>query len=407
MKPEADFPAAALARRITTVSESQTLAMAGQVRRLRAEGRDIVSLTLGEPDFDTPEHIKAAGVAAIKANQTHYPPVAGTPELRRAAAQFLHEVYGLAYTPDEIIVSAGAKQSILNAFMALLDPTDEVVLFAPYWVSYVPMCQMAEGRPVVVAPNPDAPDRLNLAGLEAALTPRAKIVVLNNPSNPAGTVFPPEDIEALAAVLAEWPRVWVVSDEIYSLIRYDVPYQSPAAVASLRDRTITVNGCSKAFAMTGWRIGIAAGPAALINACEKYQGQVTSGACSIAQAAAAAAFGQSLTPSLAMVAEFRHRRDAAYAHVAARCPAFRTALPQGAFYLYPDVSAYLGLQTPSGRRITTATDLAAWLLEGAGVAVVSGEAFGSPTHLRLSYACEPEVFAAGIDRIAQGLARLR
>jgi aspartate aminotransferase len=407
MKTEADFWDAALAARITAVSESQTLAMAGKVRRLRAEGRDIVSLTLGEPDFDTPEHIKAAGIAAIEANQTHYPPVAGTPELRRAAAHFLNETYGLAYTPDEIVVSAGAKQSILNAFMALLDAPDEVVLFAPYWVSYIPMCQMAEGRPVVVPPNPDGADRLNLAGLRAALTPRTKIVVLNNPSNPAGTVFPPEDMEALAEVLAEWPRVWVVSDEIYSLIRYDVPYKSPATLPTLRDRTITVNGCSKSFAMTGWRIGIAAGPAAVLKACEKYQGQVTSGACSIAQAAAVAAFGQSLAPSLAMVAQFRLRRDAAHAYLLAQCPDCRTALPQGAFYLYPDVSAYLGLHTPAGKVVRTATDLADWLLEGAGVAVVSGEAFGSPAHLRLSYACEPEVFAAGVDRMAQGLAQLR
>lgn len=396
-----------LASRLDRISESQTLAMAKKVRALRAEGREVYSFTLGEPDFDTPEHIREAAIRAIREGDTHYPPVAGQPALREAFALHLQEQYRLDYRPEEIIVSNGAKQSLMNVLAALVRPGEEVILPAPYWVSYYPMIEMAEGRPVVIKANEATGLKITPEQLDAALNERTRMFFLNSPSNPTGAVYSEAELRALAEVLERWPQVWIVSDEIYALVRYVDDYFSPARFESLRDRCLVVNGVSKAFAMTGWRIGLLAAPRAVVELCEKYQGQITSGACSIAQRAAAAAFSETLEPTRYMVEAFRRRRDLALGLFAELLPEMPCLKPDGAFYLFPNVGAYLGLRTPSGQSLETPEALGMWLLDEAQVAVVSGEGFGSNEHLRLSYACSEEQLKTGIERMAAALNRLR
>lgn len=390
------------ATRLAALSESQTLAMAARVRALRAEGRDIVSLTLGEPDFDTPGHIKAAAIRAIEENCTHYPPVAGIPELREAVAKHISQEHGYPCTAKQVVVSTGAKQSLLNVIMSLVNPGEEVIIPAPFWVSYIPMTQMAEGKPVILDAT-DASLKLNPAALEAAITPKTKLFLLNSPSNPSGVTYTNDELAEIAAVLARHPHVYILSDEIYGLIRYRKEYKSIGAFESVRARTIVVSGVSKAFAMTGWRIGFMAGPEWVAQACEKFQGQITSGANSIAQKAALAAVSSDLGTTHEMARIFQKRRDFALGLFAAELPDCPVPTPEGAFYLLPDVSLYFGLRTPDGTFINNADDMTDFLLDTAEVAVVSGVAFGAPTRLRLSYACSEADMAKAVLRMRDGL----
>jgi aspartate aminotransferase len=396
-----------LTSRLDAISESQTLAMAKKVRALRAAGQPVYSFTLGEPDFDTPEHIREAAIQAIREGDTHYPPVAGQPALREAFAQHLASHYQLTYQPEEILVSTGAKQSLMNILAALVRPGDEVILPAPYWVSYLPMIQLAEGHPVIVQTTEATGLKLTPEQLEAALTARTRLLFLNSPSNPTGSIYSEAELVALAQVLERWPQVWVITDEIYALVRYVPSFFSPARLPSLRERCLVVNGVSKAFAMTGWRIGLLAAPRPVIALCEKYQGQITSGACSIAQRAATAAFSQPLDATQVMVDAFRRRRDLALQLFATHCPELTCVVPEGAFYLFPNVSAYLGRKTSAGKPLETPEQLAEWVLDSSQVAVVSGEGFGSQLHIRLSYACDEQTIHAGIAGLGDALRALR
>ena len=396
-----------LTSRLDGISESQTLAMAKKVRAMRAAGQPVFSFTLGEPDFDTPDHIREAAIAAIREGDTHYPPVAGQPALREAFARHLQEQYRLEYQPDEILVSTGAKQSLMNILAALIRPGEEVILPAPYWVSYLPMIQLAEGRPIIVPTDERNGLKLTPDQLEANLTPSSRLLMLNSPSNPTGAVYSEAELRALAEVLERWPQVWIISDEIYALVRYVPDFFSLARLPALRDRCLVVNGVSKAFAMTGWRIGLLAAPRPVVALCEKYQGQITSGACSIAQRAAVAAFSQPLDPTWAMTRAFQRRRDLALELFARYCPGLTCVVPDGAFYLFPNVSAYLGRRTPSGQVIATPEQLTEWLLDRGHAAVVSGEGFGSGQHIRLSYACNESTIEQGIAGMGKALAELR
>jgi aspartate aminotransferase len=393
--------------RLLQLPESETLAMAQKVRELKAAGRDVISLTLGEPDFDTPTHIKNAAVEAIRANFTHYPPVAGIPELREAVAQHLKDCFQLEYTASQVIVSNGAKHSIYNALMALLNPGDEVIIPAPYWVSYLPMTVITNGVPAIVQPAPDADLKLTPEVLEAAITPKTRLLMLNNPSNPSGMVYTEAELRALAVVLEKYPDVWIMSDEIYGLLSYNEPLFSFARIPEMYNRTITINGCSKSFAMTGWRVGFLAAPKSFVDLCNKYQGQVTSGVCSIAQKAAYAALSKNLTAVYRMRDEFRKRRDAMMARMEERIPEWTMAKPEGAFYLYPNVAKTLGKTTPAGKVLASVEDLSDYLIDAAGVAIVTGSAFGTPTYLRLSYAASLDVLLQAVDQIADALAKLK
>jgi len=393
------------ADRVAALSESQTLAMAKRIRALKAAGRDILSLTLGEPDFETPAHIKEAAIEAIREGFTHYPPVAGIPELKAAIADKFARDNDLFFRPEQIVVSTGAKQSLVNAIMALVNPGDEVLIPAPYWVSYVPMVQLAEGVPVVVPPDP-ATLKPDPARLEAAITPRTRLLILNSPSNPSGLMYNEADLQAIADVLVPHPQIAVLSDEIYEYITYGSPHLSIGRFPEVANRTVTVNGMSKAFAMTGWRLGYLGAPPAIAAACEKVQGQITSGACSITQRAALAALTGDLTPTRQMVQAFHQRRDAGIAALRKHLPDWHTKLPDGAFYFYPKVSASFGRQTPQGKTLQNATDITEYLLAEAGVGTVDGTAFGSPDYIRLSYACDLQTFEQAILRMAEALGKL-
>lgn len=396
-----------LADRIDQLSESQTLAMAAKVRQLKAEGKEVISLTLGEPDFDTPHHIREAAKQALDDGYTHYPPVAGLPELRQAVAQHLNHHFGLACQSREIIVSTGAKQSLHNLMMVLVNPGDEVVIIAPYWVSYLPMIQLAEGQAVVAQTTVEDAYKITPEKLDSVLTDRTRAVIFNSPGNPSGSIYSEAEIRALADVLDRYPHVWVISDEIYAHVRYISSYTSFSAVDRLQHRTITVSGVSKAFAMTGWRIGFTAGPASIIEGCEKYQGQTTSGANAMAQRAVIAAMEGDMQPTHNMVRAFQERRDFLLSFFQREIPDFRMNIPDGAFYLYVDCSAYWKKSTPQGVRLQTPADLGHYLLEQAGVAVVSGEGFGTQDHLRLSYATELPILEKAAAQMAEALHQLK
>jgi len=393
-------------QRIQDLAPSATIAMANRVRELRAEGKDIISLTLGEPDFDTPIHIKNAGVEAIRANFTHYPPVAGIPELRQAACDFLCGYYGQSWQPEHIVVSTGAKQSLFNLFQVLCGAGDEVILPAPFWVSYRSIIELAGGVPHIVQTTTEQHYKITPEQLEAAITSKTRAFLLNSPGNPSGSVYTRDELEALAAVLRQNPHVWVVSDEIYSLLTYDDEHISFSTLEGMSERTICITGVSKAFSMTGWRIGIMAAPLEVAKLCEKYQGQVTSGANAMAQKAAVVAFSNNLSTVYRMRTNLRRRRDNGLAAFAASIPDWKLPVPQGAFYFYPDVSAHFGRKTPTGNTIADAKDLTLYLIDEAGVAAVPGDAFGTDRHLRFSYAISSRVFSDAVTRMAEALARL-
>ncbi|MGB1100152.1 MAG: pyridoxal phosphate-dependent aminotransferase [Flavobacteriales bacterium] len=379
------------------LSESATIAMARKARELKDQGVDVISLSLGEPDFDTPAEMKQAGIDAIEANETHYTPVPGTPRIRKAIVEKFKRDNGLEYTMDQVVVSTGAKQSLANVALSLVNPGDEVILPAPYWVSYEEIVKVAGGIPVVLPTSIDNDYKIQPSELEAAITPKTRMVMYSSPCNPSGSVYTEAETAALADVLRKHDRIITVSDEIYELINFTDKHASMAAQPGMWERTVTVNGVSKGFAMTGWRLGYIGAPTWIAAACTKIQGQFTSAPSSITQAASAAAL--EADPALVgdMVDAFRRRR-ALMVEGLSQVPGFKVNQPMGAFYVFPDVSALFG-KSFQGKTLENANDVAFYLLEEAKVASVSGAAFGTPECIRLSYAAADDVLTEAVRRI--------
>jgi aspartate aminotransferase len=388
-----------LSDRINNLPISQTLAMAAKARELREQGKDIISLSLGEPDFNTPDFIKDAAIQAINDNYNSYTPVNGYGELREAICRKFKRDNNLDYNINQIVVSTGAKQSIANVAMVLLNPGDEVILPAPYWVSYSAITTLAEATYVEIPTSIETDFKITPEQLEAAITPRTKMIFFNSPNNPSGTVYTEAEYRALAEVLENHPGIYVLSDEIYEHINYSEPNFSFAAIESMYDRTITVNGVAKAFAMTGWRIGYIGAPEWIAKACNKMQGQITSGANCIAQRATITALDAPVEKIQYMVDEFHKRRDLVL-DLLGNIEGIKTNVAQGAFYVFPDVSFYFG-KTIDGQRVENASDFAMLLLEKANVATVTGDAFGAPNCIRISYAASQEELKEAIRRIAE------
>lgn len=385
---------------------SATLAMSARAKALKREGKPVVSLSAGEPDYNTPAPIAEAGLRAIREGFTHYTENAGIPELRETICAKLKRDNGLAYEPDQVLCSNGAKQSVALGMHVVCRPGDEVLIPAPYWVSYPEMARFAGAEPRILPTPVENGYRVTPEALERALSSRTRVLVLCSPSNPTGTVYTPSELRALAEVLAAHDGVYVLSDEIYEHVCFDAEHVAFASLPGMKERTLTVNGFSKAYAMTGWRLGYMAGPRAVVTAAAKVQGQLTSAPCSITQKAGVAALQMDMAPVREMVASFRERRDYVLGRLealdGARCPT-----PEGAFYLFPEVSAYFGSEAPGGRRIDTSEDLCFYLLEEHHVALVPGDAFGAPDGLRISYAASMDDLATAMDRIERGLAALR
>ena len=390
-----------LSNRINSLPASATLAMAAKARELKNQGIDIIGLSLGEPDFNTPEFIKAAAIQAVKDNYNSYSPVDGYADLKAAICEKFSRDNGLEYTPSQIVVSTGAKQSIANVCMVLLNPGDEVLLPAPYWVSYSAIATLAEAKSVIIPSTIETDFKITPQQLEAAITPQTKLVMFNSPNNPSGTIYTEEEYRALGEVLKKYPDIYIFSDEIYEHINYGTPHFSLAAIPELYDRTITVNGVAKAFAMTGWRIGYIGAPEWIAKACNKMQGQMTSGANCIAQRATIAAVTAPTSQIQYMVDEFRNRRGLIL-DLLSEIPGLKLNQPQGAFYVFPDVSSYFG-KTIKGKIIENANDFALFLLEEAHVATVTGEAFGNPDCIRISYAASQDEIKTAIERIKNAL----
>lgn len=386
-----------LSKRINQMVLSPTLSMAAKTRELKAQGKDIIGLSLGEPDFNIPEIIKQAAIEAINQNYSKYSPIDGFLELREAICEKFKRDNQLIYKPSQIVVSTGAKQSLANAALVMLNEGDEVILPAPYWVSYSEIIKIAQGVPVEVPTTIENNFKITPEQLEKAITPRTKMIWFNSPSNPSGGVYTKQELENLAVVLRKYPNIFIVSDEIYEYINFTETYTSIAQIDGLYDRTITINGVSKAFAMTGWRIGYLAAPEWIAKACYKIQGQITSGANTIAQRATIAALKTPITTFQYMKDEFRKRRDIVV-NLLREVKGFKVYEPQGAFYVFPDISYFFG-KILRGRKINTASDFALYLLEEAGVATVTGEAFGDKNCIRLSYATSEKDLREAICRI--------
>jgi aspartate aminotransferase len=396
-----------IARRLAAIKPSPTIAVTSLARELKAAGRDVIGLGAGEPDFDTPDSIKEAAIAAIRAGQTKYTAVDGTPELKSAVATKFRRENGLEFGLDEISVGTGGKQIIYNALMATLDPGDEVVIPAPYWVSYPDMVLLAGGTPVVVTCPDQTGFKLRGEDLEAAITPRTKWLILNSPSNPTGAAYTKSELSELTSVLRRHPQVWLLSDDIYEHLVYDdFQFVTPLAVEpALRARCLTMNGVAKAYAMTGWRIGYAGGPAELIRAMAKVQSQSTSNPCSISQAATVAALNGPQDFLQGWVATFKRRRDLVV-DMLNRSPTLRCHRPEGAFYVYPSCAGAIGQRTPSGDVLRDSEGFARYLLESVGVAVVHGTAFGMDPYFRISYATSTDLLEEACCRILRACERL-
>ena len=388
--------------RIKNMETSATLAMAAKARELKTQGIDIIGLSLGEPDFNIPDFIKEAAKKAIDENYSSYTAVDGYTELKVAIAHKFKRDNQLNYTPNQIVVSTGAKQSLYNVAMAILNPGDEVILPAPYWVSYRDIVKLAEGVPVEVSTSIESDFKMTAAQLEQAITPKTKMLWFSSPCNPSGSFYHKSELEAIAQVLKAHPQIIVVSDEIYEHINFsNNGHFSIASIESMYDRTVTVNGVSKAFAMTGWRIGYIGAPEWLAKACTKLQGQVTSGANSIAQRAVIEALMAPVERIQYMVDAFKNRRDLVLA-LLGKIKGFKVNIPEGAFYVFPDISYYFG-KTLKGMHISNASDFALFLLEHAQVATVSGEAFGDENCIRISYAASEEMLTEAIHRISRAV----
>ena len=386
------------------LSESATIAMSRKARELKAAGRDIISLSLGEPDFDTPDAVKAAGIKAIEENHTHYPPVPGFADVREAICAKLQRDNGLTYSPDQIVVSTGAKHSLMNVVLSLVDAGDEVILPTPYWVSYADMVNLAGGTVVAVETGIARDFKMTASQLRDALTERTRIVMLNSPNNPSGSVYTQEELAAIADVLRDHPHAIAISDEIYEYINFTEQHASFASLPGMMERTVTVNGVSKGFAMTGWRIGYIAAPHWIAAACTKLQGQFTSGASGISQKATTAAMQGGASLAAEMKAAFLQRRDLVIDGLRT-IEGFDINVPKGAFYIFPDVSALFG-KSHAGHTIGSGQDLAMYLLEQAEVATVGGDAFGSPNCIRISYAASETQLKEAIRRISDAVGKL-
>ena len=386
-----------LSDRINSLPVSQTLAMAAKARELRAEGKDIIGLSLGEPDFNTPDFIKDAAIEAVNQNYNSYSPVDGYVELKEAICTKFQRDNDLIYKPNQIVVSTGAKQSIANIAQVLLNPGDEVLLPAPYWVSYSAIAILCEATYVEIPSSIENDFKITPAQLEASITPKTKMIFFNSPNNPSGTIYSEAEYRALAVVLEKHPQIFILSDEIYEHINYDTKPFSFAAIDSMYDRTITVNGLAKAFAMTGWRIGYIGAPEWIAKACTKMQGQITSGTNCIAQRAAITAVLAPVSKIQYMVDEFKTRRDIIIG-LLREIDGFKVNVPEGAFYVFPDISAFFG-KTINGVKIENASDFSLFILEKANVATVTGDAFGTPNCIRLSYAASELQIREAIKRI--------
>lgn len=394
-----------LSKRINNLSESQTIKMAKLGRELSAKGIDVINLSFGEPDFFTPEHVKEAAKKAIDENYSYYTPVSGYPELRKAIAEKLLKENGLTYNFDQIVVSTGAKQSLANAVMCLVDPGQEVIVPTPYWVSYSEMIKLAEGETVFINATVEQNFKITPEQLEAAITPKTKLFMFSSPCNPTGSVYSKEELAGLVAVFEKHPNIYILSDEIYEHINFVGEHASIASFDSIKDRVVVINGFSKSYAMTGWRVGYIAANKEIANAVDKMQGQVTSGTCSIAQRAALKAYQDGLDTVHEMVAEFKKRRDIVY-DLLKEIPGLNVNLPDGAFYFFPEVKSFFGKST-DGQTINNAEDLSLYLLNEAHVSTVTGEAFGNDDCIRISYAAAEDKLRDAVSRIEKALAKLK
>lgn len=393
-----------LAKRIANLNESATIKMAQMTRELKSQGRDIIDLSLGEPDFETPEHIKAAAKKAIDDGFTHYTPVAGYLDVRQAIAEKFLKENDLHYTPEQIVVSTGAKQSIINAVMCLVNPGDEVILPTPFWVSYSAMVKLAEGVIVEIPTTVESDFKISPAQLEAAITPKTKLIMFSSPCNPTGTVYTRDELKALAEVIIKHENVYVICDEIYEHINFTGQHASMAQFDFIFDRVVTVNGLSKAYAMTGWRLGYIGAPLWIAKACDKIQGQYTSATCSITQKAAIAALNGDISTTLVMKEAFLRRRDLVF-QLLQDIKGLKFNNPQGAFYFFPDVSNYFG-KSYNGHTIKNADDMALYLLHEGNISVVTGSAFGDANCIRFSYATSDDKLVEGMKRMKSALEKL-
>ncbi|MCC7231318.1 MAG: pyridoxal phosphate-dependent aminotransferase [Bacteroidia bacterium] len=397
-----DYPF--LSRRIRSLAESQTIGMSKRSRELAATGADVIDLSLGEPDFVTPAHIREAAKKAIDEGYTFYPPIAGFADLREAISNKFKRENQLDYAPDQVVVSTGAKQSIANTVLCLVNPGDEVIIPLPYWVSYLEIVKLAEGITVPLKGKLENKYKITPEDLEKAITPKTKLFIFSSPCNPTGSVYSRDELKALADVFEKHPQVFILSDEIYEHISFTGKHQSFGQFEALRDRLIIVNGVSKGYAMTGWRIGYIGAPKEIAAACDKMQGQITSGASSISQKASVAALNMTNEPTVQMREAFRRRRDLVY-NLMKEIPGMVLHLPEGAFYMFPKINSWFG-KANGTFRVENATDLCMYLLNFSHVSLVTGEAFGDPECLRLSYATSDDKLVEAIKRIKNGLAAL-
>ncbi|MCX6253134.1 MAG: pyridoxal phosphate-dependent aminotransferase [Bacteroidia bacterium] len=394
-----------LSDRIKSLSVSQTLAMAQRSRELKAKGIDIISLSLGEPDFNTPDYIKEAAKKAIDDNYSKYPPVPGYKDFREAISKKFKEENGLNYSPEQVIVSAGGKHSLINVILSIINPGDEVIILAPYWVSYYDQIILAGGIPVVVEAKIENDFKIRPGQLEAAITGKTRLIIFNSPSNPTGMVYNRGEMEKIARIVEKHEGLFIISDEIYEHIIFSGEHVSMASFDFIYDRVITVNGVSKGYAMTGWRIGYIGAPLWITKACDKLQGQFTSGVCSIAQRAALAAI-QGKGDSRQKMKEAFHRRRDLVCGMLKEIKGLKVPVPEGAFYVMPDISYYLG-KSDGVTKIGNSDDLALYLLDKAQVAVVGGDAFGAPTCIRISYATADDLLVEAVKRIKAALEKLK
>jgi len=397
---------AQLSNRLQRLAPSATLAMSQKSSEMKAQGIDVINMSVGEPDFNTPEHIKMAAKLAIDENYSRYSPVPGYAELRQAIARKLERENQLHYQPSEILVSNGAKQSVCNTVMALVNPGEEVIIPAPYWVSYPQMVKLAGGEPVIVEATFEQNFKMTPEQLEAAITPKTRMIILCSPSNPTGSVYNKEELRALANIILSHEDLFVLADEIYEHINYVGHHDSIAQFPGMKERTIIVNGVSKAYAMTGWRIGYVAAPEWIVKGCNKLQGQYTSGPCSVSQKAAEFAYTQSQECVEQMRQAFERRRNL-IVELARQIPGLEVNVPEGAFYLFPKCSNFYGTTAPDGSAIGNSTDLAMYLLDEAHVATVGGDAFGDPDCFRMSYATSDDNIREAMRRIGEALAKLK
>ena len=394
-----------LADRVHVINEPQTIAMAKKSRELAALGHSVISLSLGEPDFATPDHIKEAAKNAIDQNFSYYTPVAGIPELREAISQKFKTQNNLNYNADQIVVGTGAKHAIMNTIMAIINPGDEVLIPTPYWVSYSEMVKLAGGIPVFIKGSIENDFKITASQLQAAITPKSKAFIFSSPCNPTGSVFNEDELASLVEVFQQHKDILVISDEIYEFINFRGKHVSIGSFPGMLERTITINGMSKGFAMTGWRIGYLAGPKRIVQACEKLQGQFTSGTNSIAQKASIAALTGDMTPTREMTAAFKARRDFVI-EALGKIPGVKINHPKGAFYAFPDISSFFG-KTDGNITINNDEDLCMYLLHQAHVSTVNGAAFGNEQCIRLSFATSLENLKKGIARMAEALGKLK